>query len=447
MNKTSSEKQAMENRNKIINKSPKERYMCYNDVIGRGTYKLVYRGYDTHTGIEVAWNLIHFDVLDENEQNLIIDEVKLLEKLSSQNDYIIQFYNAWIDKQCGDLVVITELAMSGTLKEYIRKITNLKLRVIKKWCKQILDGINFLHQQNIVHRDLKCNNIFINSNTGNIIIGDLGLAKRIRTNLHSVIGTPEYMAPEMFDGEYTEKVDIYAFGMCLIEMITKKIPYSECPGVGSVYKKISEGKQPEQLDLIKNSEIRQIIEQCIKFNPNDRPTANELLMNPFFQVIKDSDNDDTLNLCGQQSVPIIIPQSPCLGNFSSSTGSCGSCNSSNSSNFGSLGSLGNKGNIQSPVQNQDLKKEVTVANTSDSTEGSDNTCIASNHILDQLDNVQGLAIGDSDDNVFAINSYEQTDKVDKIEQYMVLNMKKSVKLEKHNTSIIRTEQSESESEQ
>lgn len=295
-NDTNLQNEQNEQKRTIINRSPKGRYVCYNDVLGRGAYKVVYRGYDTHSGIEVAWNLIRFDVLEENEKELIVDEVQLLKQLSSASKHIIQFHNAWIDTERGDLIVITELALSGTLKEYIRKINNVNLRVIKKWCIQILEGIEFLHEQKIAHRDLKCNNIFINSNTGNIIIGDLGLAKQRNTKFHSVIGTPEYMAPEMYEGLYDEKVDIYAFGLCFLEMITKKVPYCECPGVGSVYKKVSGGQMPSCLDGIKNDEAKNIIIQCINFDPKRRPSATDLLNHPFFQIITTEDNDDILLL-------------------------------------------------------------------------------------------------------------------------------------------------------
>lgn len=278
----------------IVDRSPKGRYIRYNDVVGRGAYKVVYRGYDTHSGIEVAWNLIRFDVLADGERELIIEEVKLLKQLSTSRNHIIKFHNAWIDKEKGDLIVITELALSGTLKDYILKINNINLRVIKKWCNQILEGIDFLHQQNIAHRDLKCNNIFINSNTGNIIIGDLGLAKQRGTNFHSVIGTPQYMAPEMYEGEYDEKVDIYAFGMCFLEMITKKVPYCECGGIGAVYKKVAAGGVPDCITQIKNLEAKSIISKCIDFDPKKRPSAKDLLENTFFHIIKQEDNDENL---------------------------------------------------------------------------------------------------------------------------------------------------------
>ena len=77
------------------------------------------------------------------------------------------------------MIFITELINGGTLRKYVKKIKNIKLKVIKKWCNEILHGLIYLHEQKphaIIHRDLKCDNIFINANTGDIRIGDLGLS-------------------------------------------------------------------------------------------------------------------------------------------------------------------------------------------------------------------------------------------------------------------------------
>ena len=126
----------------------------------------------------------------------------------------------------------------------MKKIKYPKLKVIKKWCIEILHGLNYLHSRTphpIIHRDIKCDNIFIDSNEGKIRIGDLGLATSSNNDVPagSVLGTPEYMAPEIFQGVYTTKVDIYAFGMTLLEICTMEVPYSECRGnPGKVYKKV-----------------------------------------------------------------------------------------------------------------------------------------------------------------------------------------------------------------
>jgi serine/threonine protein kinase len=76
---------------------------------------------------------------------------------------------------------------------------------------------------------LKCDNIFINSNNGDIRIGDLGLSTPLeKTYTASVLGTPNFMAPDIYNEHYGTAVDIYAFGMCVLEMITFEKPYSEC---------------------------------------------------------------------------------------------------------------------------------------------------------------------------------------------------------------------------
>lgn len=83
----------------------------------------------------------------------------------------------------------------------------------------------------IIHRDLKCENIFINANNGDIRIGDLGLSTPLeKSYTASLVGTPNFMAPETFsdDAHYDTAVDIYSFGMCVLEMITFDKPYSEC---------------------------------------------------------------------------------------------------------------------------------------------------------------------------------------------------------------------------
>lgn len=103
----------------------------------------------------------------------------------------------------------------------------------------------------IIHRDLKCDNIFINSNSGEIRIGDLGLSTPMNNSYtSSVLGTPEFMAPELYEEHYDCKVDIYAFGMCMIEMITQSLPYKECMSPAQIYKKVTAGEPPLALSRI-----------------------------------------------------------------------------------------------------------------------------------------------------------------------------------------------------
>lgn len=154
---------------------------------------------------------------------------------------IINFHDCWYNNV--EFVFVTELMTSGTLREYIRKLQSPNMKIIKRWSRQILKGLLYLHSHNppIIHRDIKCDNIFINGAHGEVKIGDMGTAKMKLGKKYTVIGTPEFMAPEMYEEKgYNEKVDVYAFGMCLLEMVTGQYPYSECTNAAQIYKKVSQ---------------------------------------------------------------------------------------------------------------------------------------------------------------------------------------------------------------
>lgn len=129
-------------------------------------------------------------------------------------------------------------------------------------------------------------------------IGDLGLAAIVGKNhcAHTILGTPEFMAPELYDEDYTELVDIYSFGMCVIEMVTLEIPYSECDNVAKIYKKVSSGLRPAALNKVKDPEVKEFIEKCLG-QPRARPSAAELLKDPFFDELVDDEDDDENSDC------------------------------------------------------------------------------------------------------------------------------------------------------
>nr|XP_054595675.1 serine/threonine-protein kinase WNK1 isoform X15 [Nothobranchius furzeri] len=162
----------------------------------------------------------------------------------------------------------------------------MKIKVLRSWCRQILKGLHFLHTRAppIIHRDLKCDNIFITGPTGSVKIGDLGLATLKRASFaKSVIGTPEFMAPEMYEEKYDELVDVYAFGMCMLEMATSEYPYSECQNAAQIYRRVTSGVKPASFDKVAIPEVKEIIEGCIRTNKDERYAIKTLLNHAFFQ--------------------------------------------------------------------------------------------------------------------------------------------------------------------
>ena len=271
--------------------SPSRRYIKFDKLIGSGSMKKVFQGYDLNEGKLIAWNVIEIDSLPKAFQAKIIQEIEILNSIKNKNKYIIDINNSWINKEKRIIYFITNFATGNDLSKYIKKVKYIKLKVIKKWCKQILSGLEFLHKNNIAHRDLKPSNIFINSNTGDIFIGDFGLAKISKENNKSILGTPEYMAPEVYEESYDNRIDIYSFGMCLLEFMTGEVPYSECSLAAQIWKKISNKILPICVTKLKDEIAKDLIMKCIEENPKKRLNINEILSHRFFI---DESNDDMI---------------------------------------------------------------------------------------------------------------------------------------------------------
>ncbi|KAH7840315.1 hypothetical protein Vadar_015509 [Vaccinium darrowii] len=273
-------------RDDIVEKSPKGRYIRYNEILGRGASKIVFKGFDEVDGIEVAWNQVSLDHALQSPEHLewLYSEVHLLKTLKHEN--IIKSYSSWVDDKNKTVNIITELFTSGSLRQYRKKHRSVDLKAIKNWARQILQGLCYLHSHSppIIHRDLKCDNLFVNGNNGEVKIGDLGLAAIMqRPTARSVIGTPEFMAPELYDEEYNELVDIYSFGMCMLELATREYPYSECKNPAQIYKKVSSGVKPAGLCNVEDPQVREFIDKCLVL-ASMRMSASELLKDPFLSI-------------------------------------------------------------------------------------------------------------------------------------------------------------------
>uniref|UniRef100_A0A0D3HII7 non-specific serine/threonine protein kinase n=1 Tax=Oryza barthii TaxID=65489 RepID=A0A0D3HII7_9ORYZ len=241
----------------VAEADPTGRYLRYREIIGSGSSKTVYKAFDAVDGIEVAWGKVEINeriMGSSKELQRLRTEIQLLKSL--QHKHILKLYASWVDTNRRTVNIVTELFTSGNLRD---------------------------QKPPIIHRDLKCDNIFINGNHGKVKIGDFGLAMVMQQRkTRSIQGTIEFMAPELFGENYNELVDIYSFGMCMLEMVTCECPYSECKGFIQIYKKITEGVKPAALSKVKDAEVRGFIDSCLA-SVSDRLPANELLKSPFLQ--------------------------------------------------------------------------------------------------------------------------------------------------------------------
>lgn len=151
---------------------PTGRYGRYGELLGSGAVKKVYRAFDQEEGIEVAWNQVKLRNFMDNETmiNRLSSEVGLLGKLKNNN--IIALYSVWRDEKKQTLNFITEVCTSGNLRQYRKKHRHVSTKALKKWSRQILKGLDYLHTHEpcIIHRDLNCSNVFVNGNIGQVNI-------------------------------------------------------------------------------------------------------------------------------------------------------------------------------------------------------------------------------------------------------------------------------------
>ncbi|XP_073040291.1 probable serine/threonine-protein kinase WNK4 [Primulina eburnea] len=268
----------------VVQIDPTGRYARFDEVLGKGAIKTVYKAIDEVLGIEVAWNQVNLTDLLHSPDDLqrLYSEVHLLSTLNHHS--IIRFYTSWINAEQRTFNFITEMLTSGTLREFRVKYKGISMRAIKIWAHQILEGIVYLHGHDppVIHRDLKCDNIFVNGHLGQVKIGDLGLAAILSgpRRAHSVIGTPEFMAPELYEENYNELVDVYSYGMCVLEMVTSEYPYSECINPAQIYKKVTSGKKPRAFYKVQDLEAQRFIGKCLE-PASKRLSAKDLLLDPF----------------------------------------------------------------------------------------------------------------------------------------------------------------------
>ncbi|XP_053569752.1 mitogen-activated protein kinase kinase kinase 3 isoform X2 [Bombina bombina] len=255
-------------------------------LLGRGAFGEVFLCYDVDTGRELAVKQVPFDPDSQEtskEVNALECEIQLL-KLH-RHDRIVQYYGCLRDPTERKLSIFVEYMPGGSIKDQLKSYGALTENVTRRYTRQILQGVSYLHSNMIVHRDIKGANILRDS-VGNVKLGDFGASKRIQTicmsgtGIKSVTGTPYWMSPEVISGEgYGRKADVWSVACTVVEMLTEKPPWAEYEAMAAIFKIATQPTKPRLPDNVSDY-CRDFMKQ-IFVEEKRRPTAEELLRHPF----------------------------------------------------------------------------------------------------------------------------------------------------------------------
>jgi serine/threonine-protein kinase 24/25/MST4 len=247
--------------------------------IGTGSFGKVYRGFRKATGELVAIKVINLEQSAE-ELTEIQREIDMLR--ACESEFVLKYYGCTLVGR--KLWMIMEFMGGGSVRDLIaiKRMSELEIATV---IAQVLRGLDFLHRNRKIHRDIKAANILLHLN-GEVKLGDFGVASSLeaRTKASTFVGTPWWMAPEVIaegDRGYDEKCDIWSLGIAAIEMANGRPPYSEMPGNRVIL--LIPQNAPPTLEGNYSPAFRDFVRQCLTKDPVLRPGAAQLLGHEFLR--------------------------------------------------------------------------------------------------------------------------------------------------------------------
>lgn len=257
-----------------------ERYIL-GQAIGKGAFGTVYECQNQETGEIVAVKRVALRNLSSDQLKGLELEVDVMKNLHHEN---IVKYIATVRTR-NHLHIVLQYMENGSLEKNIKKFGVFAPSLVSFYTKQVLQGLAYLHEQGVIHRDIKCANI-LSDKLGRVKLADFGVAIRFQAaeatyNGEMVVGTPYWMAPEIIEmnSPPTTACDVWSVGCTVLEMLTGKPPYFEVPQMAAVYRIV----QDEIVPVPENQpeEVLNFLRRCFIKQSQNRPSAVDLLKHPW----------------------------------------------------------------------------------------------------------------------------------------------------------------------
>ncbi|KAK8881683.1 hypothetical protein M9Y10_004443 [Tritrichomonas musculus] len=282
---------------------PMKRYKDKRQI-GKGSYGKVYLMRDTKTNELVVVKTIPIKGKDPKSKTSAQKEAKLLRMMQHPN--IIMYLDSFFDSQ-GDFCIVLEYADGYDLQKYLETHKQLSEKQVLQVFTQIILGLDYIHSQNVLHRDIKTANVFL-FRKGLVKLGDFGIAREVSEGelAKTLIGTPYFMCPELLKGQrYGFPADIWAAGCVLFEIIAGKHAFTG-KSREELFANIMSGKMP-QMPTQYSKPLINLLCSMLAQDPAKRPTCKEILSTDVIVQGLDSLQEKLMKHFGKSSSHIERP--------------------------------------------------------------------------------------------------------------------------------------------